>query len=73
VPAAAVIPAPEAYINVAAVETLVVGCIGKNVVVLNGSLVWQVFALTFWIKLLNQMVLVYLEKILLFKTGLKTM
>ena len=30
-PAAAVIPAPEAYVNVAAVKTLVVGCAGRGV------------------------------------------
>ena len=45
-PAAAVIPAPEAYVNVAAVKTLVVGCSGGSGAVLDGSSMRRALVIT---------------------------
>ena len=47
-PAAAVIPAPEAHVNVAAVKTLVVGCSGGGVAVLDGSSMRRALVITSW-------------------------
>ena len=46
-PAAAVIPAPEAHVKVAAVKTLVVGCCGEDVAVLGGSPTRRAFVIAF--------------------------
>ena len=45
-PAAAVIPAPEAYVKVAAVKTLVVGIVGECVAVFGGSQTRWVLVIT---------------------------
>ncbi len=46
-PAATVIPASEAYVKIAAVKTLVVGCSGESVAVLDGSLTRRALVITF--------------------------
>jgi hypothetical protein len=74
VPAAAVIPAPEAYVKVAAVKTLVVGFMLIFIIVLRRkSLNIVNFKLNIRIGMLIHSFPVYLEKILLFKQGLKPM
>ena len=46
-PAASVIPASEAYVKIAAVKTLVVGCSGESVAVRDGSSVRRALVITF--------------------------